>query len=207
MSSTTRGLRPLTQSLLNKPLGTLPRPSLLTLARNASTEASTTTTEPQTGKPNLTWDTYFNLRKQRRRINLISSIFTSTIFTLSGGGYLSTLEFSAAQTFMGVEMPAVMGLATCSIGALGWLCGPVLGGGIWWSKVRSQLGGKQGEELVRQKEKEFYRKLVKNRVDPRMQSVSNPVPDYYGEKIGSIADYRRWLKDQKAYKKKVEKFV
>lgn len=29
--------------------------------------------------------------------------------------------------------------------------------------------------------------------------MANPVPDYYGEKIGSVAGYRRWLKDQRAF--------
>lgn len=37
--------------------------------------------------------------------------------------------------------------------------------------------------------------------------MSNPVPDYYGEKIGSVKDYRQWLKDQRAFKLKREKFL
>jgi len=32
--------------------------------------------------------------------------------------------------------------------------------------------------------------------------MQNPVPDYYGEKIGSVADYWRWLKDQRAFERK-----
>ncbi|RPA86943.1 mitochondrial import protein Pam17 [Ascobolus immersus RN42] len=207
--SSTRSLRPLTQSLrpLHTPLRTINPTAFLGL-RNASTDSNNQTiTTNASGNPQLTWDGYFNLRKSRRRINLVSSVFTATVATLSGGGYLSTLEFSAAQNFMGIDMPMVMGLATLAIGGVGWLCGPILGNGVWWSKVRSQLGGKQGEDLVKQKDRDFYHKLVKYRADPRMQSVSNPVPDYYGEKIGSVADFRRWMKDQKAYKKKVEKFV
>jgi import inner membrane translocase subunit TIM23 len=33
------------------------------------------------------------------------------------------------------------------------------------------------------------------------------VPDYYGEKIGSVMDYRRWLKDQQAFNLKREKML
>jgi len=33
------------------------------------------------------------------------------------------------------------------------------------------------------------------------------VPDYYGEKIGSVKDYRQWLKDQRAYNKKRQSFL
>lgn len=58
-----------------------------------------------------------------------------------------------------------------------------------------------------QKEKEFYQRVRRYRVDPSSQSFSNPVPDYYGEKIGSVKDYRQWLKDQRAYNKKRQSFV
>lgn len=50
-----------------------------------------------------------------------------------------------------------------------------------------------------QKEREFYTRIKRHRVDPTSSSIANPVPDYYGEKIGSVADYRRWLKDQRAF--------
>jgi hypothetical protein len=50
-----------------------------------------------------------------------------------------------------------------------------------------------------QKEKEFYARIKKYRVDPSSSSMANPVPDFYGEKIGSVKDYRRWLKDQRAF--------
>lgn len=50
-----------------------------------------------------------------------------------------------------------------------------------------------------QKEKEFYARIKKFRVDPTVSSMQNPVPDYYGEKIGSVTGYRRWLKDQRAF--------
>lgn len=33
------------------------------------------------------------------------------------------------------------------------------------------------------------------------------VPDYYGEKISSVAGYRQWLKDQRAFTKKRKVFV
>lgn len=33
------------------------------------------------------------------------------------------------------------------------------------------------------------------------------VPDFYGEKISSVAGYRQWLKDQRAYNKKRTTFI
>jgi mitochondrial import inner membrane translocase subunit TIM23 len=58
-----------------------------------------------------------------------------------------------------------------------------------------------------QKEKEFFARIKKYRVDPTTSSLGNPVPDYYGEKIGSVMDYRRWLKDQRAFNLKREKML
>lgn len=34
--------------------------------------------------------------------------------------------------------------------------------------------------LIEEKDKEFHRRIVKNRVNPSAQSYNNPVPDYYG---------------------------
>ena len=61
--------------------------------------------------------------------------------------------------------------------------------------------------IAMQKEKEFYARIKKFRVDPSASSMANPVPDYYGEKISSVKDYRQWLKDQRAFNKKRTTYV
>jgi import inner membrane translocase subunit TIM23 len=58
-----------------------------------------------------------------------------------------------------------------------------------------------------QKETEFFHRIKKHRVDPTSSSLGNPVPDYYGEKIGSVTDYRRWLKDQRAFNLKRDRLL
>jgi import inner membrane translocase subunit TIM23 len=35
--------------------------------------------------------------------------------------------------------------------------------------------------LIEARDREFHQHIVKNRVDPRAQSATNPVPDFYGE--------------------------
>lgn len=79
----------------------------------------------------------------------------------------------------------------------GFLLSPILGRVAF----NAMYGRKYGSAL-QDKESEFFHRISRNRVDPRYQSVSNPVPDYYGEKIGSLKDYRQWLRDQRAYEKK-----
>jgi len=52
------------------------------------------------------------------------------------------------------------------------------------------------------KERAFFERIKKHRVDPRGAGTNNPVPDYYGEKVSSVVGYRRWLKDQRAFNRK-----
>lgn len=40
--------------------------------------------------------------------------------------------------------------------------------------------------LIEAKDRDFYRHVVKNRVDPTAQSANNPVPDYYGIKLPTL---------------------
>jgi len=76
------------------------------------------------------------------------------------------------------------------------LVGPSIGATAWRITHRRVL------PLIELKDKEFHNRIVKNRVDPSRQSAMNPVPDYYGENIGSLHDYRRWLRDQAKFNKK-----
>ena len=62
-------------------------------------------------------------------------------------------------------------------------------------------------ETNKQKERDLYRRIKQHRVDPSSSSAGNPVPDYYGEKIGSVAEYRTWMKDQRAYNKRRQNFL
>jgi import inner membrane translocase subunit TIM23 len=52
------------------------------------------------------------------------------------------------------------------------------------------------------RDKEFYEHIKKNRADARLNSIRNPVPDYYGEKIQSVHGYREWLRKQREHYRK-----
>lgn len=68
-----------------------------------------------------------------------------------------------------------------------------------------KAGGSFADDSRLQKEKSFYARIKRYRADPSASSPQNPIPDYYGEKIGSVKDYRRWLKDQRAFNLKKNK--
>lgn len=88
------------------------------------------------------------------------------------------------------------GIAVFASMFVGWLLGPIFGNSIWRVLYRRQLPS------FNIKEKGFYERVKKHRVNPTGAGANNPVPDFYGERIGSVAGYRRWLKDQRAFNRK-----
>jgi hypothetical protein len=57
----------------------------------------------------------------------------------------------------------------------GYLVGPIIGSTLWRVTHRRTM------VLIEARDREFHQHIVKNRVDPRAQSATNPVPDFYGE--------------------------
>ncbi|KAK2734156.1 TIM23 complex component [Myotisia sp. PD_48] len=150
----------------------------------------------------LDWNSFFTLRASRRKYSLVSSILASLTTTATGGQILASQNLENLGTqVMGLDPLIVLGLATAASGAAGWLAGPFLGNALWGLVYRKYKAG------VAVKEKEFYDRIKRFRVDPSANSFANPVPDYYGEKIGSVQGYRQWLKDQRAYNRKKRNFV
>ncbi|KAI9764130.1 MAG: TIM23 complex component [Geoglossum simile] len=173
-------------------------------------QSSTTVTSSQPSLPPhapseqpLTWNTFLHLRRRRRYYNIGGSVLTSLSSTLLGVSFLSQQDIDAiGSQLYGLDPFMVLGLATVGFGVAGWLAGPVLGG-LAFKIANRGIGGR----VMAEKEKEFFARIKRHRVDPSSQSFSNPVPDYYGEKIGSVQQYRQWLKDQRAYNKKRQSFL
>ncbi|PGG97117.1 hypothetical protein AJ80_09737 [Polytolypa hystricis UAMH7299] len=181
--------------------------------RTASTQATTSTANPTSSRTatssssspqnvQLDWNTFFQLRKSRRRYSLISSILGAVGSMGIGLPILAANNIDAlGAQVMGFDPFIVFGLATAALAAVGWLVGPVLGNGLWRVVHRKYSSG------VAAKEKEFFHRIKRYRVDPSANSVANPVPDFYGEKIGSVQGYRQWLKDQRAFNRKKRRSI
>jgi hypothetical protein len=60
---------------------------------------------------------------------------------------------------------------------LGALIGPSIGTALWRSTHRRLL------PQIDAKDREFFRRVAKNRVDASLQSPAQPVPDYYGMQL------------------------
>lgn len=149
----------------------------------------------------LSWVEFFKLRKQQNYINTVSSVFTALTGSVISWGYISNVEIDPTEMIFGFDpfMIYVGGFLTVS--GVGYLFGPSVGNLIFRLKNKSILSKFQA------KNKTFLSHIAKNRVDPSSQSFSNPVPDYYGEKINSLKAYRQWLRDCHAYKRKTQEFL
>ncbi|KAI5306531.1 TIM23 complex component [Ascosphaera pollenicola] len=176
------------------------KPELTTESSNA--KAATTTPEAAARQSSLDWNRFFKIRAMRRRYSQASSILAAIAST--GGGLQvmanQDIEYITAQ-FPILDPMVLMVLSIAASGGLGWLMGPFLGNGLFNLVYR-----KERVEFER-KDKDLFSRIKAYRVDPSANSFSNPVPDYYGEKINSVQDYRRWLKDQRAYNRKKRTFI
>ncbi|KAL6301606.1 mitochondrial import protein Pam17 [Sparassis latifolia] len=163
------------------------------LGRSASTKKSPVTSEQQETLP---WAEYLAIRKKKRRWETAMTI-PLTIAGFAGGvAYFGNLDVDPTKPIFNVDPMFVYGFATLGCGGLGYLFGPIVGSTFWRITHRRTM------RLIEERDKQFHHHIVKNRVDPAAQSATNPVPDYYGERIGSLHDYRQWLRDQSKFRRK-----
>ncbi|KAL4722062.1 TIM23 complex component [Fusarium chlamydosporum] len=154
------------------------------------------------GLPPLDWNSFFKLRVKRRRYQLLFSITNGMFAGSAGAVVLSTGVAEPIISQIPLDPFMTLGLMTLASSGLGWLSGPSVGNQVFY------ILNRQWKKQMTQKEAQFFERIKKHRVDPTNSSASNPVPDFYGEKISSVAGYRQWLKDQKAFnKKKTANFV
>jgi import inner membrane translocase subunit TIM23 len=149
----------------------------------------------------LTWNEFLELRIRRRRVNVISSCFTALGGVAVGWAFISNVEIDPTELIFGFDPLMVYSIGLVICGTLGYLAGPSMGEVVFRQLIRKQFAS------FTRKNTDFLRHIQKNRPDPRNQSYTNPVTDYYGEKIGSLKDYRRWLRDGRVYRKKVDRFL
>ncbi|KAF2169077.1 hypothetical protein M409DRAFT_53031 [Zasmidium cellare ATCC 36951] len=165
--------------------------------------SSTSTTSHQEPPPDLlTWDRFFDLRRKRRFLNVGCSAVTAVAAVGVVTPIIANQDFDSwGAQISGMDPIVVFGISTFAVAAGGWLCGPSFGTALF-----SLWAGRRGwNKLIAEKEKSFYARIKRYRADASASSPQNPIPDYYGEKIASVKDYRRWLKDQKAFNLKKNK--
>ena len=149
----------------------------------------------------LTWNDFFALRARRRKLGQFCSVGTTLVGLGAAWSYFANIEIDITQKLFGVDAIFVYGTCIVLAGVVGYLAGPSVGNLIF----RSTLG-KRAQEFMR-KDSVFLQHIKTNRPDPSKQSYTNPITDYYGEKIDSLSGYRRWLRDAHIYKRKSETYL
>ncbi|KAI8063757.1 mitochondrial import protein Pam17 [Gongronella butleri] len=143
-----------------------------------------------------TWQDYFKLRSKRRMFEL-ASYGPSTIFPAAAtGSYFMQLQIDPTTLILGMDPLAAAAISTIGAGFCGFLAGPVFG------DLMFKLAYRKYVPEMDARDKAFYERIKKNRADARLNSIRNPVPDYYGEKIQSVSDYRSWLRKQREHYRK-----
>ncbi|EHK18094.1 uncharacterized protein TRIVIDRAFT_67306 [Trichoderma virens Gv29-8] len=195
-------------SSLSKPSSSAassPRPSIVSLVARGSSPTSSSSvrlyssspsTTGSSSSPALDWNSFFKLRLRRRRIQLLFSVVTGLIGGAAGTIVLAEGFAEPLIAQIPLDPFFTLGIMTMACAGLGWLIGPTLGNQVFY------IINRRFKTQMMQKEGEFFARVKRHRADPTNSSAGNPVPDFYGEKIQSVAGYRRWLKDQRAFNKK-----
>ncbi|RUO96065.1 Pam17-domain-containing protein [Jimgerdemannia flammicorona] len=152
--------------------------------------------QPNLSPAPLDWNEYFRMRKLRRRFERGFQIPTALAGLGSGGAYFTQIEIDPTQTVLGFDPLFMYAIGTLGCGVAGLLAGPVVGNWVFRATHRKLVS------QMDKRDKDFYTHIIKNRADARLNSIRNPVPDYYGEKINSVSEYRSWLRKQREHTRK-----
>jgi len=161
----------------------------------SKTKPTTASVEPKL-ETVLTWPSYLAIRHSKRKWQMAAMIPCALLGFVGGAAYFGNLDVDPMKPIMGIDPFFFYGVCTVGCVGAGAIIGPTIGTSLWRLQYRRLL------PLIDAKDHLFFQRIAKNRVDATLQSPTNPVPDYYGEKIGSLHEYRTWLRDQAKYKRK-----
>ncbi|KAF9586279.1 TIM23 complex component [Lunasporangiospora selenospora] len=174
--------------------------STSSILRTAEQSSKSAAAAPEQQLERMDWNTYFTLRRSRRNYERVFMAPCAILGFLGAGYYFANREFDPTP-IMGMDPFFVYGAGTIAGAIVGLATGPVVGNMVFRS-VNSKA-----RPIVDKMDKEFYKHIVKNRADPSANSVRNPVPDFYGEKIKSVSEYRSWLRKQREFRRKAQFYV
>lgn len=134
----------------------------------AAAAKSAAQAQKQNHEPPLDWNTFFQLRKTRRRWQLFFSAVGSLTGGTCGALVLSTGAAEALVSQVPLDPMITLGLITFGSAALGWLAGPAVGSQVFYALNRKY------QKQMTVKETQFFARVKKNRVDPTNSSAGNP---------------------------------
>ncbi|KNC98743.1 uncharacterized protein SPPG_05723 [Spizellomyces punctatus DAOM BR117] len=182
-------------------LSTIHRTTILRMNPH-TTRLASSSSNPTHAQPTIPWREYFSLRKSRKNWERAGAITGGTGGFLGGAYYFGTVaEFDPTQQILGMQDPTlVYVLGAMAVAGLASFTGIVGAGQLWrLLKKRETL------KALDLRDREFFHRIQRHRPKEIASVVPIPgsqsgMPDYYGEKINSVADYRSWLKKQRRFR-------
>lgn len=127
-------LRPTSSSPVSKSTSATPSTTTTTLALLRFRRCASTTPSPGVtpdGTQRLDWNTFFKLRKARRRWQVAFSAVAMVASGAGGAVFLSTGAADPVLTQVPLDPFITLGLMVLGFSALGWLAGPSLGSAVF----------------------------------------------------------------------------
>jgi mitochondrial import inner membrane translocase subunit TIM23 len=169
---------------------TAPSPLLSRIICRAQSTTSNATSSGAAGEAQrLDWNSFFKLRKTRRRWQLAFSVVMLGVSGAAGAGVLASGIADPIVAQIPLEPFLTLGFMVMGFAALGWLVGPSIGSAAFnalnrqWKKQITLVWRylppdrePSDQQLTpwTQKEIEFFARVKKNRVDPSASGASNP---------------------------------
>ncbi len=116
----------------------------------------------------LDWNSFFQLRVKRRRLQLFFSVTSGVLGGAGGAILLSTGMAEPLVMQVPLDPFVTLGLMTMACAGMGWLVGPSIGNQVFYVMNR------RFKTQMMEKESEFFARVKKNRVDPSNSSAGNP---------------------------------
>ncbi|KAJ3119497.1 TIM23 complex component [Physocladia obscura] len=172
--------------------------------RSLQTKVQSQSQKQQIQQQKLTWTQYFANKKRARRYELGVSGVSGTLSFIGGSYYfMAVKEFDPTELVFGMmDASIAYSLGAMAVGITGAVAGVFLGGAVWRGVTPKPL-----LKAMDSFDKQFFERVRKYRPQGQLRlSLQDPMPDYYGEKVTSVAGYREWLKKQRNYRIKTEGF-
>ncbi|RKO93441.1 mitochondrial import protein Pam17, partial [Blyttiomyces helicus] len=150
----------------------------------------------------LPWSTYFALRNSRKNAERAGGIVGALQGFLGGSYYFgAVMDFDPSQQILGLGDPTMLYIGGAFVVAGVGYFGGILAFGSIWRLTKSSADLK----ALDVRDRDFFHRIQRHRpqeiaaVVPTVPGVGGAMPDFYGEKIKSVADYRDWLRKQRKF--------
>ena len=165
----------------------------LSLCKAKFSSESKSTAHSTQSQPQMNWNDFFRFRKRftlfKRFAGGVPALFA---FFTAEGALLSLPVFDPTTPIAGIDPLVAVGLGTALGSVLAFSTGSALVGLCW------RLLNPVKARLFDAKQRDFYARVQAFRANvPPNPTQMNFSFDFYGEKVASVADYRKWLKRQK----------